>query len=310
MADLLQVIAQIAVLVTLGIAMRAMGLARREHAALLNALVINLTLPATIFLAVRSIPSLSLSLLKIPFLAYLIAAFCAGVGHALGRLFGLERRRTGAVVLSIMLGSTAFIGYPLFEGLFGEDPRYGEVLTAHVFYSEVGTLIPLVTVAVWLAVLYGEKGELRLGWEQLTAVFRFAPFVTLWLAILFYQNAIPSVLEGSLRLLSRATVPLMMLSLGFSLSWADFRRDLPLILAANGTKLVLAPLLALALALLLGIDGVQRLVAVLDAGMPGMLLSLAYAAQYGLDVELTSNLVFTSFFLSLATLPLIALLVL
>ena len=333
--DIFGRIAVIGGLILIGALLRRAQILRTEHASLLNILVMNLTLPATVFLAVLSLRNVRrnwLELLRVPLVAYLVVLLCGLLAYFLSRWLRLERRRAGVFILLAMLGSTAFLGYPMKDALYrpgGEDPLpaacsscsepkedclayrekhpqecalYDEANATAVFYSELGTLIPLLTVAVVVASRYGE-GE-RFTWRNLLAVLKSGPFVAFLLGLLFYTEEIPGVLTGILGVLSQVTVPLIMLSLGITVRWGDFfGRQARAILAVNVLKLLLSPLLAFLFCLLLGLSGQMRNVTILMSALPSLMLSLSYANQYRLDIEFASNALFASFFLSAVTLP-------
>lgn len=333
-SDIFGRIAVIGGLILIGALLRRAQILRAEHASLLNILVMNLTLPATVFLAVLSLRNVGkgwLELLRVPLVAYLVAALCGLLAYFLSRRLKLDRRRAGVFILLAMLGSTAFLGYPMKEALYrpaGMDPQcsscseqkeicqtyreehpeecatYDEANATAVFYSELGTLIPLLTVAIVVASRYGE-GE-RFSWRNLLAVLKSGPFVAFLLGLLFYNEPIPGIITGILGVLSQVTVPLIMLSLGITVRWGDFfGRQVRPILAVNAVKLLLSPTLAFLFCLLLGLSGQMRSVTILMAALPSLMLSLSYANQYRLDVEFASNALFASFFLSAITLPIL-----
>jgi len=301
--DILVVVAQIVGLIVVGALLKWAQVLRQEHAALLNSLVMNLTLPVTVFRAVRMLKAEYLQqMLKVVLVAYAVVAVCGVVAYLFTRWLRLERRTAGAFIIVSMLGSTAFLGYPLVRGLFGDGSTE---FTAAVFYSELGTLIPILTVAVIVASRYGE-GE-RFTWRNLLAVLKFGPFVAFLIGLLFYADPIPPVIDGMLQLLQAATVPLIMLSLGITIRWGDFfGRQAWSIALVNGIKLLLAPLVAILLSGLLGFDEGIRSVTILMSALPSLMLCLSYANQYHLDIEFASNALFASFFLGSITLPIVA----
>lgn len=308
-ANILGVVAQIVGLIVIGALLRRVEILRQEHAALLNSLVMNLTLPATVFLAVLSLGDISRNLwpelLKVPLIAYLVIGVCGLVAYLVTRWFGMDRRKAGAFIITAMLGTTAFLGYPLVQGLFGDK---SVEFAAAIFYSELGTLIPILTVAVVIASHYGE-GE-RFSWRNLLAVLRFGPFVAFLIGLLFFNENIPDILLDMLALLRGATVPLIMLSLGITIRWGDFwGQDTKNILVLNVIKLLLAPALALLLGSLFGLSQSILSVTVLMSALPALMLSLSYANQYKLDIEFASNALFASFFFGAITLPVVATLI-
>jgi len=301
--NILVVVGQIVVLIFLGALLKRVQILRSEHAALLNSIVMNLTLPAQVFLAVRSIQQENWQdLLMVPSIAYLVIAVCGVLAFLCARWLKLERATAGAFIITSMFGSTASLGYPLVIGLFGEkSPGHA----ASVFYSEVGTLIPILTVAVVIASRYGEGG--RFSWRNLLAVLKFGPFVAFLIGLLFLNENIPDFVTGILGILRQATLPLVMLSLGVTISWGDFfGRHVRGILAMNAIKLLLAPLLTLLLAGLFGLSGQVRSATIVMSALPSLILCLSYSNQYRLDIEFASNSLFASFFFGAITLPIIA----
>jgi predicted permease len=295
-------VAQIVGLIVIGALLRWTQILRQEHAALLNSLVMNLTLPATVILAVRTIhPEDFGQLILVPLVAYLVIGTCGVTAYIATRWLQLERRTAGAFIITSMLGTTAFLGYPLVQAIFGKDSvEFG----AAVFYSELGTLLPILTVAVVIASRYGE-GE-HFSWRNLQAVLKSGPFVALLIGLLFYDMNL-GIFEGMLELLQRATVPLIMLSLGITISWGDFfGKHVRSILTLNAIKLLLAPLLTLVLCGVFGLEGGIRAVTILMSALPALMLSLSFANQYHLDIEFASNALFASFFFGAITLPIVA----
>jgi predicted permease len=295
-------VAQIVGLIFIGALLRWTQILRQEHAALLNSLVMNLTLPATVILAVRTIhPEDFGQLIRVPLVAYLVVGTCGVTAYMATRWLRLERRTAGAFIITSMLGTTAFLGYPLVHAIFGKESIESG---AAVFYSELGTLLPILTVAVVIASRYGE-GE-HFSWRNLQAVLKSGPFVAFLIGLLFYNENL-GILEGMLQLLQGATVPLIMLSLGITVSWGDFfGKHVRSILTLNAIKLLLAPLLALVLCGVFGLEGGIRAVTILMSALPALMLSLSFANQYHLDIEFASNALFASFFFSAITLPIVA----
>lgn len=380
MGSIWYVMAVIVGVALIGAALKRVQILRQEYAAFINSIVINLTLPATVFLAVQKVKGLDWQkLLAVPLVAYIVIGVNGVLAYFLTRLLRLERRTAGAFIIIAMLGSTATLGYPLMSEIYKPRPpaappaetcaaqrglcaaweeilpRYGaeyarterqypapspslcatqptpqecldyqEALRRYegeleaarardkesrgtaAFYSELGTLIPVLTVAVVIASRYGE-GE-RFTWRNILAVLKFAPFVAFLIGLLFLNDTIPDIILAVLNVLSQATLFLVPLSLGITIRWGDFfGRQGWAILLVNLIKLLLAPLLAFVLCLLLGIGGTMGTTTVLMSALPALILCIAYANQYRLDVEFASNALFASFLLGAVTMSAIAL---
>lgn len=311
MSDVIAILIQIFLLVGLGLVVRWRNILPRDQAVtIFNQAVINLTLPATVFLGLMSIKEFSWQLIKIPIIAVLVISASGIAAAYIAHRLRLRRATAGAVVVTSMCGSTGFFGTPIFGALAKGNPEeYGQMVGMASLYSEIGTLIPLLTIVTIVASAYGEKQEFTVK-QILTGLFRSLPFIALVLGFLFWPEThgsrFPQAIRGTLGFLSSATVMLSMLSLGMTITIRDFSQYLRSVLSVNVVKLVFAPLVAMLLAALFGLDPQARFVVIFESALPAIVIAIAYANQYKLDVELASTAVFTTFVFSLVTLPIFA----
>jgi len=304
--QLLSAVEGLVVLIMLGSALKAFKIMPAEFAPMINRVVLTVTLPALVFRALRSTQGKAIGLesLLIPLISVVVILSCAGLGYLVARLLHLDRKRTGVFLLAVMFGSTAFVGYPLFQVL-ATQPRLGNTaLSQHVFYSELGTLVPLVTLGLVVASYYGEGR--RFEWRDLLAVPRSAPFIAMLLGLLFYNDTLPPIVGTTVNTLADSTSFLMMFSLGLTINWGDLAKFWQANLGAVAVRLVAGPIIGFILATLMQalfhVSDVMVRVVVIDSAMPAILLCLVYAAQFKLDVKFASALVFTNFLFSLPTL--------
>ncbi len=300
--------------VVLGVIMRVTRIFQGNEAGLINRIVLTVLMPVFVFSAIKGVKNENLTpeILKIPLVAYLVVGICCGVAYVLGRfVLRLNRPQMGAFLLTSMFGSTGFIGLPLINAIFANpDPKNptSPMILQHAFYSELGSLVLLVTVGVLIASYYGEQtyGEKpRFNWRSLLEIPKSGPFLGLLLGLLFYTVDIPKPVVTTLSFLGQATLPLMMFSLGLTIVWKDIRRYLAPTLAMNVIKLIFAPLLAITLSRFFGLDLNTQGVILLNSSTPAIIICLVYAAQYKLDREFASTAVFSSFFFCLITIPLV-----
>ena len=300
--------------IVIGALLKAFGILPAEVAPTIARVVMTLTLPSLVFTAVynanpgahdpaqRAAAPVTPALLAVPLLAYVGIAACGGLAWLAARLLHLDRAQKGTFILASMFGSTAFLGYPVVQALVTTNQIGATANLAHPLYSEVGTLVTLVTVGLVVASIYGEGAALT--WRNILAVPRAAPFIALMIGLLFYNERLPVVITNLTGFMGQTTSFLMMLYLGMSIAGSEILVYLRPIFASQFIKLVFAPLITLLLAAGLGLlntaaDALK--VSVIDASTPSILLCLAYAAQYKLDVRLANSLVFGSFVLSLIT---------
>ncbi len=102
--------------------------------------------------------------------------------------------------------------------------------------------------------------------------------------------------------------PLIMLSVGLSLRFSTLGRDARTLSVLSLLRLVVAPAIALGVGTLLLGAGVPLRVAVLQAGMPSMMLTLVVGERFGLDTDFIASAIFVTTAASAVALPLVQLL--
>ena len=138
------------------------------------------------------------------------------------------------------------------------------------------------------------------------AFFNAPPFWAAFLAVTLNLNHIvaPLWFAGFLQKCSAAVAPLMIFSLGMALSWRTVRwSNLPYILPVVAIKLFLMPLAAMAVLGYMSLPAQNKAAAVMDIGMPSMILGIVLCDRYKLDSALYATAVTITTVLSLFSLP-------
>jgi predicted permease len=268
----------------------------------ISSLVVNVTLPAAIFLAVAA--ELSLEVLRA---APLVVALGVGLGvltWGLGRLtggaLGLGPGRRPVFSFAAGCGNTGFLGIPLVAALLGPG-----ALVAAVLY-DFGTTINIFTFGV--AGLDRSASRLHLG--RLVRNLLNPMFLALVIGVAWAVGRVPlpGALREALEITGDATTPLAMFALGHMLYAARREaapgRDLAVLAAI---RLVLAPALMLGAVWALPLPDALRAVCVLQAGMPTAMLTALLAQQYEVDAAYGVQAAVGTTLASLATIPLVAL---
>ena len=269
---------------------------------LLNRLVIDVCLPATIL---RLIPRMRLepSLAVLVAMPWLLALAAAGITWVAGRALRLDPGLRTAMFVCLALANTSFLGYPLVAALRGQ-----EALPLAVVYDQLGTFVMLAIVGpVVTATAVRAEGEPVRVRSVLRGIVTFPPFVALVLALATMPWPQPAWLDQTLAAFAVILVPLAMIAVGLRLRLAPPR---PVAAFTVGllAKLVLMPLLALLLVLALGAAGLRvapliRDVAVLQAGMPSMISAGAVVMAAGLAPETVAAWVGWGLLAALVTVP-------
>jgi len=252
----------------------------------LSRLIIYLLTPAFIVDRVASTQVNAAEASRLVALALLVSFGMALVAWVVARLLGYDQRLESAFVLSAVMINAGNYGLPLNRFAFGAA---GEE-RALVFF--VTTLVVSYTLGVFLA----SRGRLPAR-RALLNMFRVPlPYAA---AIGLLINAgdvdLPVPVGRALGLLSAATIPAMLIVLGSQLARASVRGRLQPILVASGLRLIVSPLLAAGFALLLGVTGLTRSVAITEAAMPVAVASGVLAVEFGADADfVTATILFST----------------
>lgn len=289
--------ALILAMLALGYAFQRLRVLPDNAAQTLNLVVLYVCLPAAVL---RYAPRLHLEpaligVAVVPWVLLLATVLAVTLlAHAL-RFRDDER---AVLLLTVALGNTSFLGYPLTRALIGEH-----ALPYAVIYDQFGAFLILSTFGLWVLARYGgdRKPTAR---EMLARVVRFPPLWALVLGFTAMPAEPPAWVAGGLQRLSDALLPLAMLTIGLSVKLALPRDELKPLGVGLLLKLALLPVLSVPLVGLLGLHGEMARATVLESAMPSMVTAGALAISHGLAPRLAAAMVGYGVLLSLATLPL------
>lgn len=284
-------------MLVLGVMFQRLKALPADAAQALTLVVLYVCLPAAVL---RYTPRLELSaallgVAAVPWL--LLVATVLAVG-ALARVLKLRRDQHGVLLLTVALGNTSFLGYPLTRALIGED-----ALPYAVVYDQFGAFLIMSTFGLWVLARYGGD-VVPSPREMARKVLLFPPLWALVVGLTVMPASPPSWIDGALLRLSEALLPLAMLTIGLSVRFALPRDELKPLAAGLVLKLALMPALALLLVPLLGMTGDMARTTVLEAAMPSMVTAGALAIAQGMAPRLAAAMVGYGLLLSLVTLPL------
>lgn len=257
-------------------------------ASALNAYAIHVALPA---LVVRQIASLRLGgdVLLPALVPWIVLVASAGVVLVVARARRWAREVTGALLLVVPLGNTAFLGLPLTQAALGPD-----ALPFAVIYDQAGSFLALTLYGSFVAHAFGAPDEAGERPHPLVEVLTFPPFLALLVglaAAAFLPDGLPEVVDGALGVVAASLVPTVLVAVG--LGW---RLVLPR--AARGpwalalvVKLALAPLVAWAVVALASEHGLAADVVIVQSAMGPMITAGALATARGLAPELVAAIV-------------------
>ncbi len=219
------------------------------------------------------------------------------IGSSLS-LFKLKRPQIGALLLVTAFPNVTALGLPVLEQAFGQWARSVAIQIDLFAFS------PLVyTVGIMIARHYGEdKGRHR----AMLAFLNTPPFWAAIIAVILNINhvATPEWLDGTLKKMSAAAVPLMLFSLGLALSWSSIKmQNIPYMVPVIAIKLLLTPFLVMKILPFLTMSDEYKAAAIIDLAMPSMVLGIVFCDRYKLDSGLYAMAVIVTTLFSMITLP-------
>jgi predicted permease len=213
--------------------------------------------------------------------------------YLLGMFFKLERPALISILITTMFANTGNYGLPLVSFAFGEKAlSYAGiyfVTTTFLFYT--------------LGVLIASLGHMNFK-EAILGLFKIPTLYAVLLAIIInaVQISIPAPVGRAIELAAGGTIPLMLILLGVELTRVQLSGNLRAMQLSVVLRLLVAPILALALTGLFSIQGFARQGSVTEASMPSMVSATVLATEYQLDSKLVTAVIFISTLLSPLTL--------
>jgi len=150
----------------------------------------------------------------------------------------MERKTKAALILTSGISSTSFVGFPIFELLYGEvGLAYG------VLMSLGGTILVFNTLGISTLFYFTEDNVNFLG--LIKKVLRFLPFIAFLVGVSlnFLDVVYPKVIDG---LLARLTSPfsvIALITIGMQIDFRIPQKTVKNLILGQFFKLILAPLL-------------------------------------------------------------------
>lgn len=295
MVNVVEVILVPALMILVGVLLKRFNVLREEHSSVLSKIVLNISLPSLIFMNIAT-AHIGGNMLYLPVFSFGLSFICVIIGYVYSKLRGYSKVKTWTVIILLSMMNTAFVGYPIVLGVFGNEGFL------HAIFYDMAVAILFVIYGVVLSSVFG--GNRR---DVLVSGLLFVPLWAIVFGVLFNFFNVPLgyVFENVLTYLGNSTIPLIMLSLGLTISVKDLRSYLSDTVFISVVRLIVAPLILFVILSSLNFDGLMLQVSVLEAAMPTAMNALVLAITYDLDVELVSSVVFITTILCLFTLPLI-----
>jgi malate permease and related proteins len=227
-----------------GILQRTKGFPKDAYLGL-NAIIINICLPALTLLYTTEISFKSNQAL--PVLMPYILFVCSFVFfRIIARILNLDRSTTGALTITAGISSVSFVGFPIFELLYGK-----EGVQMGILMSQAGSFVVCGTLGIMTASYYSSSEPSAKS--ILKSIFTFPPFVAFCIAVTLniLDFHFPEHFSDILQKMGSPFTILALISVGLQIKFdrASFVQK-PLIIGLF-FKLFIAPLIIFILYLIL-----------------------------------------------------------
>lgn len=278
------------------------GIINEEFERKLSGFVIKVTCPALLISSTMGdkmpdrehIPIL----LLVSLLTYVILIPLAYVQPIIMRV---KRDLRGMYSFMLTYSNVGFIGYPVVASIFGSDA---------VFYACILNVFNTITVFIW--------GVMFISGENLKEGFRFKLFVSpamiatyISVVIVLLNLHTPKAIAMPLTILGNMTVPSSLIVIGAALAEIPTRKMIgtPHIFIMCFLKLLVLPLLVYHAMLAIGVDARISSINMILIAMPVASFGTMFCMQMGKDETTMSQGTFWTTLLSVASIPLLAMLI-
>jgi len=256
--------------------------------------IVNVSMPALTLKVIHDV-SLNSSLLFPMAVPLIVFALSALLILALNRMIHLPRETVGCLILLCGIGNTSIIGIPLIDAFFGYE-GYGAALVVDQSNFLVMCIAGLSTVGMFGSAAPDAKSIFK-------RIMTYPSILAMLLAMIFKPMAFPGWLGELLVTLGKTLTPLAIIALGASFE-SELKKEVlgPFFLGA-AIKLIVIPLCIIGMFYsFIPLGNIASRVAIIQSGMPPMILAGLIAADSKLNPPLAFSLVVLGIPLSFLTL--------
>jgi predicted permease len=289
------VVAPLILYMGVGVLLRKTGIVEVRAFRGANNIVFYAALPLLCF---RAIAASDLSaFIESPFLLYSfigILLLYALASIIVPRICKADRRR-GVLILGTFRSNDAIFGLGVAAALLGED-HMALMALAIALSVPLFNVLSVITMAHYQG---GKPSFWRLPVRILTnpvVVGCIVGFIASWTHL-----ELPDVLATPVNGIASLTTPLAFIALGGTMTFDALKKNRTAVTVVSLLRLLLIPILALAVFLLLGFRGESIIVALIIFGAPVAMATYTMSAGMGADDELAGSLVAVTSVLSIVT---------
>ncbi len=252
--------------------------------------------PALVFSSLVNTTLSSAELIDLAIFTVIVILLMGIVAFGFSLIMRLSRPETTAMLLVVMFVNGGNYGLTL------NQLRYGQAgLDRAIIYFVVSTML-VFTLGVFIASL--GKADRR---QSLKRLITLPSFYAVTLAILVYTLSItiPKPILRGLELAGSAAIPTMLIVLGMQLADLKDPGRIRLAIPASLIRLLVAPMVAVIVASWIGLQGLNRSTAIIEASTPTAVINTILATEFEVRPGLVTATVVLSTLLSAITIPIV-----
>lgn len=215
---------------------------------------------------------------------------CMGaLSWLVSRALKLSRSDTALLMFVVMFVNGGNYGLTLNKLRYGD-----EGLSLAVIYYITSTIL-VYTVGMFIA----SSGQM--SWrDSLGKLMRLPPVHAVILAIIIFtfDLTVPSPILRGIELAGQGAIPLMIVVLGMQIADLKSRPAWKLALPAISLRLLVSPFIAVFVAAVIGLSGLGRSVAIIEAMMPTAAISIVVANEFDMNETAVTSIVALSTIIS------------
>jgi predicted permease len=268
-----------------------------------NELLVNFFMPALILLQITELKFSDKYIFPI-LVAWIIFTVAFVFFILVGKWKNFSPKTIAALIITGGISSTSFVGFPVFELLYGK-----EGLQIAILMSQAGSFLIGITLGVAVAAWHSsDTPTIKSVFHN---VFRFPPFIAFITAVTLNISGLhfPPFISDTLAIISAPFSVLALLSVGLQINLTGKNIEAPKLAVGLLYKLILAPgLIFLLYHFAFRQSMLITSISVMGAAIGPMNTAAIIAGKYNLNAKLASNMVAVGIPLSLPIIYIIYLL--
>lgn len=277
-----------------GFLLRQSGKITEASGRTFNIYVLYVCLPAMVLKTLHHLewnPELLLPIFM-PWIHFILVALFIPI---LGKKAGWSRETIGCLILTVGLGNTSFVGFPMIEALLGKDH-----LPVAVLIDQGGSFLVVATLGILVATRYGS------GTTSASAIVKkiifFPSVIATVVAILLQNYEYPAWFLATLTRLADTLAPVALFAVGSQITFKDTSSIGPLSFGIVTKLLVIPALFYLFFQYFLDSKGMIFQTTIFEAAMPTMVTGGILAIDHKLNPHLAALMLGMSILISFGTL--------